>query len=345
MSYLDPPSNFSSRFHVRNQQRRRTPEDEALEKHIHGSLFPFESQPFNPCFPVQLPSRKVKSYARGTFGTGTVDGWGFISAAPFMVNNPAGNLLQYTVGAALAYDGFSNGTNVSSTNSPYVIADFAAQGLNGRCSAMSLRVRNITPMLSRGGTLYALKSPNDEILSCPTFNDAIGDLDATGNAVRCDTSGGEWQTISWCPRDSDQFEYGANPSALSFNGSLMTRTVAFVAQAPNVTIANQQTYEWEWVCHFDVIAFNNSNLLVHGATRGVSHLQVAKANQIVTDLHLNPKIIKNTASSKVAGFIADMIEAGQGAAEIVGAASDLVDRTAAIAPRVIASARALGAWL
>jgi len=343
MSYLDPPASFSSRFHVRNQQRRKTPEDEALEKHIHGSLFPFESQPFNNCYPVQLPSRKVKSYARGTFQTGT-DSWGYLFATPFMHNNPGAGYLSYSAGGAFAYDSGTNPSNVTLTNSPFDSGVFASSGILGRVSSCSIRVRNITPMLTRGGTLYALKSPNDDVLSVTAgFNDLIGDLDHTGDSIRCDTSGNEWQTLSWCPRDSDQMEYAPSPLPLTMSGAVMIRPLTFVAQAPGA--ANVQTYEWEWVTHFDVTAYSNSNQSIVGATRGIAHLQVSKANQIITDLHKQPKIIKNPASSQVAGFVADMIAAGQGAAEIVGAASDLVDRTAAIAPRVIASARALGAWL
>jgi len=355
MSYLDPPANFSQRFHVKNQQRRKTPEDEALETHIHGSLFPFESQPFNPCFSVQVPSRKVKAYARGTFTTSTgaagSDGWGYLISTPFASNNPAATYLNYSNGGVLPYDNFTNPVAVAVTNSPYTAAEFGTGLLNQRIASYSIRVRNITPMLNRGGTLFALKTANDyDFNGAGGFNAIIGQLDVTGNAIRCDTSGNEWQTLSWCPRDSDQFEYTSADRTVNFSNSgiALTRNMAFVAQSPGpfgVGSTTAQTYEWEWCCHFDVISANNNNYSIHGATRGISHLQVAKANQIVNDLQCHPKIIKNPGSSQVAGFIADMIAAGQGAAEIVGAASDLVDRTAAIAPRVIASARALGAWL
>lgn len=352
MSYRQPAKEFSNRHHVNPIARSKNAEDAALVKHIHASLYPFDAQPTNPCFRLQMPSRKLKSYSRGTFSTAThpstaVNNWGFVYITPVFCSDPTINECAYSAGSVVGHDSFTNGTAFSQTSSPFTRATYSTSALQARPLSCSLRVRNITPMLSRGGTLYAVKSPQDTQLSAQPFDTLISDLDVVGHAQRCDTSGDGWQTISWCPRDVDQMEYVAAASAQNFNSAQMLRTIAFVAQAPGspTTVANQQTYEWEAVWHFDVIADSSLTDYVHSSTRGIAHPHIEKVQQIISDLHVKPQIIMNPASNVISGFITDIIDAGHGVDQVVNAVCDLASKTAAIAPSVYRRVRALGSFL
>jgi len=351
MSYSSPLKEFSTRHRVKPGRRARSAEDEALVQHVHASLYPFDAQPTNPCFKVQLPSRKFKTYARGTFSTAAnpaaVNNWGFVYITPIFCNNPIVNECAFSTGTAVGHDGFTNATVLPATNSPYTRTDFAISFGQARPLSCALRVRNITPMLNRGGTLYAMKSPNDAELTTQPFDVQIPELDVIGHVHRCDTSGDGWQTISWCPRDIDQMEYTPNPSCQNFSGNQMIRTLAFVAQAPGpgTNLALQQTYEFEACWHWDMITVDSRTEQQHGLTRGLSHPHVEKVQQIIGELQTKPQVIQNNASNAIANFVVDVIDAGTGVNEVVNAVCDIASRTAAVLPSVYRRIRALGSFL
>lgn len=344
MSYSQPLKTFSTRFHTKPSRRNRNPEDAALVNHVHASIYPFHSQPVNSCYPHQPPSRKLKTFSRGTFATDTLanSGWGYVYTCPCAASNPTTSQMGQSQSIATTNDQFTSPFAIT-TNSPYVTADFGAASLTSRFVSCGLRVRNITPMLDRGGTLYALKSPNDYLLPGATFNSLIADLDVTGNCWRCDTSGGKWSYLAWCPGDRDQMEFTNNSVAFDqTNSTLMARTLAFVAQStPGIV----QTYEWEIVEHFEVNAQGSSGDLLHSNTRGLSHPHVEKANQIVNDLHRRPQIMENESSSALSSFIADVVTSGNDVKSIVDCACDIASKTAAVLPKVYAATRALGSFL
>jgi len=334
---------FSNRFKTRARRSGKSEEDEALKTHIHGSLYPFHSSPFASCFPDQPLARRYRTYARGTFATSTSDGAGYLLAAPFIHTNPAAGYLQYSPGAGVAHDIFSNGTNVTAVNSPYQATDFTGTTRYGRVTCMAIRCRNITSILDRGGTCYALKTPIQEPLIAAAFDTMIADLDTTGNSYRCDTNGGGWNYAVWVPTDSDQLDFWASPYAQSASSAILGPTLAFVAEAPTVT--KQQIYEWEWCCHGEVTSTSSTNETIHGASRGTPHLHCRKVNTVVNELVKNPKVTLNEPSNVLAGFITDCVKAGHGVQTILDAASDLADRTASVIPQALAVGRALGSYL
>jgi len=344
MSYSQPVKTFSNHFHTTPRRRNRDAEDQALVHHVHASLYPFHSQPVNSCFHLQPPSRKVKSFARGTFATDTLvnSGWGYVYACPCGANNPLAAQMAFSPGGAITNDGFANPQTLFS-NSPFLTADFGTALLNFRCISVGLRVRNITPLLSRCGTLYALRGNNDQSITGQAFNQSIADLDVTGNAWRCDTSGSKWSYLAWAPTDKDQMEF--TNQSVSFdltNSQLMARNLAFVAQAPSTS---QQTYEWEIVVHFEVMSGVGSSDLLHSCTRGVSHPRIEKVNNIIADLHRRPQIMENESSSALSNFIVDVTATGHDIKTIVDAACDIASKTAAVLPQVYAATRALGSFL
>jgi len=345
MSYSQPQKTFSNRFHTKPRRANRTAEDEALVNHVHASIYPFHSQPVNTCFPHQPPSRKLKTFARGTFSTDTLSGsgWGWVGIAPCASNNPPSGKCAFTNSVAVTNDAFGGAVAFSNINSPFASSEYNAAGIQSRHLSCGLRVRNITPMLSRAGTLYALKSPNDTNLTALGFNSLIADLDVTGNAWRCDTSGGKWSYLAWCPTDRDQMEFYTSDSPLSQDGSnIMNRNLAFVAQAPSTAV---QTYEFECVFHFEVVGVASTGDVLHSLTRGQSHPRVEKVNSIVNDLHRRPQIMENESSSALSSFISDISATGNDIKSIVDASCDIASKTAAILPQVYAATRALGSFL
>jgi len=345
MSYRQPPKTFSTRFHTRPSRRNRNPEDAALVNHVHAAIYPFHSQPVNSCFPHQPPSRKFKTFARGTFSTDTLSGsgWGFVYVGPTAANNPTTSTCAFSNQVAVTNDAFAGAIGFTNVNSPYANAEFAASGLQARHLSCGLRVRNVTPLLDRAGTLYALKSPNDYLLTGTAFNTLIADLDVTGNSWRCDTSGSKWSYLAWTPTDRDQMEYRGNSSPVDQSATTtMARTLAFVAQSPSTS---PQTYEFEFVNHFEVIGTDTTGDVLHSGTRGLSHLHVEKASQIIADLHRRPQIMENESSAALSGFIADVVATGNDVKTIVDTACDIASKTAAILPQVYAATRALGSFL
>jgi len=195
--YGDPNDDASSRFSRKANVDRRSAKESALVKHIHASLYPFHSPPVNPCFPHQQLAVSKKAFCRGTFTTGN-DGYGFIRATGAPSSSIPAGLIQFSPGGAVAHNSFANGTNVTVTNSEDPYANFGVNLLSCRIISFGLRCRNITSMLNRGGTCYALKDPNDNPIPSAAFNDLIAQLDVSGDSWRCSTSGDGWSCFPPC---------------------------------------------------------------------------------------------------------------------------------------------------
>jgi len=333
----------STRFQRRANVDNLSAKESAFVKHIHASLYPFHSGPVAPSFPHQQLARSGKTFCRGTFSTGN-DGYGFIRACPVGSRDLPAGLIQFSPGGAVAHNSFANGTDVLLTNGEDTFASFGVSGLNCRITSCGLRVRNITSMLNRGGTCFALKEPNDVPLPGSPFNNIISQLDVTGDSWRCSTSGDKWSYIAWCPRDRDQMEFAYTPIGLTNTGiSMGGPNLAFVVEAP--AVATTQKYEWEFVVHYQVISATGQNGLITGLTRGIAHENCEAVNGVVAELQKKPQIAENEASSELAPFIANCVEAGHDVGAIVTRACDLATRTAAVLPQVYAATRALGSWL
>lgn len=339
-------TNFSNRVvQLSSRRGRRTREDDELVKHTHACLYPFHTGPFNPTFLEQRLTRKIRGYTRGEFTTSSADNWGFIYACPSQANNTS-SLQMATNTLATAANAFANVQGVVAPNTPFAITDFGNLLLKSRITCCSLRIRNITPLLDRGGTLYAVRSPDDGSLPAQNFDSIISEYDITGNSWRCDTSGGKWNYLSWAPRDMDQMEFTPNPVPTSdFGLSNMARTMAFIAKAPGSLNEFPQTYEWEFVVHGEVLGGGTVNEQAHGATRGQSHHLTNKVHQVIAELHTKPPVALNEGNSVLAPFIVDAVKAGHAVADIVNVGCDIAQRAATILPSFLATTRALGSFL
>jgi len=326
MSYIH--STLQSRVSA-NSDLGRQPIDDALADHVHGSMYPFHTDSWNPTHvSCTYPSRKYKSFARGTFVTGTTDSWGYVFCEPYASNDSS--VVEFSAGGAFVYDAFGN-ASTSGTNSPYANATFNSTGNLSRNNACGLRIRNITPMLNRGGTCYALRSASDQRLT-GAFSSIIANLDVTGNSKRCDTSGDRWNYLYWVPRDVDQTEF--QPYAYTVADAVGTQifaNLAFVAQAPAGT---PQTYEWEYVCWSDIIT-TAASLAIHGATQNDPHIHTMKAHQVIAALQARPEVSQNEPSHYLSNFVTRAVLEGHRIADIVQKGCDIASRTASVAPEAM----------
>jgi len=338
---------FSNRVVPYNHRRgNRSKQDEELVKHTQGILYPFHTQMWSPTFLEQRATRKIRSFNRFTFTTavtGSGDGWGFVYTTPTAASDPS--LSQHAVNTpTLPSNNFANAVATGVFTSPYTRAEFTSSTAKSRCISCAMRVRNISTMLNRGGTLHALKSVDDGNIPGVSFDNIIAEYDISGNSWRCDTSGRKWSYLAWTGRETDQMEFSntASPPVGNNSGIEMARTLAFVAFAPG-SIA--QTYEVEIVNYFEVLGGGTENQVIQGATKGDGHHLTQKVHQVVSELHLRPSIMENEGNSVLAGFITDCVKAGHGVQDIVNAATDVAGKVATILPQALAATRALGSFL
>jgi len=320
-----------------------SPLDKALVRHVHGCLYPFHSQEWEPTHESSFASRKLRCYARGSFTTSTNDRWGWVRATPTLATDIAA--LDIGTPGAVAGDSFGGTILTVGANSPYSSSDFTAPNVLGRVNVCGIRVRNITTMLNRGGSLYALKSPADVPFTSAngTFNQILSNLEVSGHSRRCDTSGSKWSYLYWSTRDSDQNEYRSDSRPIGPNGGTVSLNLAFIAEAPP---GAPQTYEIEYLCWGEVIPCAQTNNSTQGLTRNQHHPLTSAAHPIIAELHNRVQITENEPNSQVASFVVSCLKAGEETADIVARATDLADRIVSGAPRVMATAsRVLGSFL
>jgi len=310
----------------------RQPIDESLAAHVNGCLYPFHTDYWNPTHNSStFPSRKLKVTARGQFVTSAgaaADEWGYVYAAPSLASNdPSGG---FSAGGNTAFDQFANATTFVN-NSPYVFADFSVAEYQSRHNVIGLRVRNITPMNDRGGTLFSLRSPSDSNLTGAAFNDLIQRCNVTGDVTRCDTTGSKWNYAYWVPRDIDQTEYEPFSFCVNPSGGQMTNVICFIAQGPE---GIPQTYEFEFVEFGEVIS-SAAYFPQHGCTSNDPHIHTLKCQQIIAKLHARPEVNQNEPSHALANFVTSAVLAGHRIADIVERGCDIASRAVNMGPSVM----------
>jgi len=209
------------------------------------------------CVPTltNFPTMKHSVRASGTFNTGATPYAGYVLVAPFVAMFNASSI-NYSQGA---YDGtgFWNGTvgeAGAATNSPYLPA-YTKEQVSTRLVACGLRVRNVSPALTRGGSLVGLETLGHGDLQGESLTSVL--MQDTAQRVAPD---GEWHSVVYHPQDDDEYDYlGANQIV----GERSNAFLGFVAQAQNVTYA--QSYEWEVY-----VVFEAKGSLVHGLTPSMS---------------------------------------------------------------------------
>jgi hypothetical protein len=222
------------------------------------------------CVPTltNFPTMKHSFRTRGTVTTSSTSGMGFVTMNPyFMLFNDTNALYQSnsTYTGSVISTGVATGITAAGSNSPYTSIQNGTQ-VKGRLVAAGLRVRNVTALLSRGGSLAAAESLNHTSLDTLNYTNLLL-MDTAGTL---DASLGSWQSVVWHPQDEDELDFIQNTDtgAPPFNAY----TLGFIMTAP--TVATVQNYEWEAYAVFEA-----KGQLVHGLTPSLSDPQGLAAVQ------------------------------------------------------------------
>lgn len=180
----------------------------AIDSYINAMCHPVTAPPCGiPKFPV-VPSLKYKNFERFTFATGT-DSHGWIAVRPVAARGMA-SVRTITNGSSTGA-AWTNGVSVTSAGFPYQTGDIGANAIHTRIVHMYLRVRNITPALSRGGTCELITMPDGRDL--PGSGLTQGDMSSfqpTGYWSQGRTDGG-WCGVHYYKSDPKDYDYNADP--------------------------------------------------------------------------------------------------------------------------------------
>jgi hypothetical protein len=218
----------------------------AVHEYASSLANPFASGP--SCGIPDLPAlmtRKSKVFTRGTFQTSSnagAQGCGFIVTSPcaavagdansVTINNPA-------TFSAPVIDLINAAQFVALTsNSDYVTADIGQANIVYRVVSHGIRIRNISPMVNRGGIIVGLHEPSHTCLEGFTIPTLDGYLEA---GRMSDTQ--EWTTLTYRPIETSDFNYRPILPPVPAAGAYDTYYMGFIVQAPSPALI--QTYEFE----------------------------------------------------------------------------------------------------
>jgi len=247
--------------------------------------------------------------AQGVCYTGTA-GFGFLMANPFegmYTTTPlaAGCPVEFS-DATFALSTFQNvpvaGVVAANTNSPYP-STYTREQVALRLVAAGLRIRNITPLLNRGGSLVGCETLGHQDIVGSTLTALLNQ----DTAERCNSSSEEWTSVMWHPTDPRELQFLAAsdiPAGYPSNANVL----GFCFVAP---VAIPQTYEWELV-----VAFEAKGTACHGLSQSESDpVGMARVQNLTASVQARkpveiPTLEWATGLLKSAGAIAGAAYAG-----------------------------------
>jgi hypothetical protein len=168
---------------------------------------------------------------------------------PCYDNSVAG---KYSAGGAFAY---VNWANPSDAILPNNLGQYSTNYLKGRVVSAALYVRNVTPLLNRGGQLISFRTPDstNAITAITGLNNIaeVMQLKGDGNAFSHDASDGKWKTLHYHKSDPSDYDYqgGSYPQNTAY-------CMGFLASAPTTSL---QTFEYEFVEIIESIGVMDTN--------------------------------------------------------------------------------------
>lgn len=247
----------------------------ATTAYLHAASDPFEAPPCAVPNSPALMTAPRKVWSKGSFSSSTVPAaldTGFIVISPEtgMVNDLA---VGYTNSAALAVPNVNLGASVATfSNSEFTSAALGPNAMQARVVSVGLRIRNITPSLTRGGQCIGLTEPAHG--SVNGFTVAI--MDSYNESER---HGGkelsQWLELIWHPVDTDDYDFVSVPN--------VTPCMGFIVTAPS---ASPQTYEYEI---YGIYEYQGRNVIGKVFSVADSRGYEAVANTIVS----SPKLHKS----------------------------------------------------
>jgi hypothetical protein len=213
------------------------------------------------CVPTlqSQPSGKYSVFARGTATSSTTTGFGYIIASPSYGAVSNVGVASYTLpgylsdGSAIPSGGTTTGVAQAFTNSQFVTQLSITQA-QYRVVGFGLRVRNTTPVMFRGGTLWGLESPDHSDLYGGTITPNNTTQFTTTEYLPAESS--EWSSVVWHPITNSDYGYSqviqVAPGAITSGGNL-----AFFFLAPQISGSPaSQTYEFEIFGSYEYVGSN-----------------------------------------------------------------------------------------
>lgn len=211
------------------------------------------------CLPaaiLNIPSRKMKTYATGTLSTSSTTGTGFILVRPaWMAFAGSGgatiNAVTFSnssfTGTAFDNNDATTGVDIAQSNSEYLsgaVSTSVSSGIQYRLVACAIEVENTTPWSTRGGLATGVCEPNHLSLNGKTEPE-ISVLDG---AFRESVSSGGNSKFTL------KYNGPVEPGELDYSDSILNG-------APNnlpfmgiwFSGPNSQTYMWRVVAHFEIV--------------------------------------------------------------------------------------------
>lgn len=240
---------------------------------------PFSNNLKEVCIPDEWaqPSYKVAVRAFTTLVTGT-GGWGWVIADPQAISNDAANNARAILSTTAAYVGSQSRINildpdllkVNATRAPYSQATLISQtGPKYRIVACGLRIRYTGKAIDRGGTIIALRHPNNE-----TLNDLDeSQLRGLNNSVPGPVHQDKWTSVNWIPVNA------SNQAFKTYDPSSYTHSMGFFVRSatPGATFEVQAMYLTEYV------GANIATTPSHSDTVGMAAIRNSLPERIITE--------------------------------------------------------------
>jgi len=215
---------------------------QAVRAYVHAIVDPFDALPCSVPNQPPLMTRPAKYWSKGTFSTSSVaaaQDTGFIACVPIngVFNNASFIYYNSAAYSSTIVDVTTAGqfTTVAS-NADYPLADFSAATKTARIVAAGLRIRNITPALTRGGQCVGLAEPAHGTLNGLSIQGFNAYQESNKHGPKETAS---WIELLWRPAESDDMDfYSTFAPGNSVNGACL----GFLIQGP---AANPQSYEYE----------------------------------------------------------------------------------------------------
>jgi hypothetical protein len=213
------------------------------------------------CVPTlqSQPSGKYSVFARGTATSSGTTGFGYIIASSSYGAVSNVGAVAYTTplygsdGSITPNGGGGLGVAQAYTNSQFV-SQLSITQAQYRTVGFGLRVRNTTPVMFRGGTLWGLESPDHSDLFGGTITPNGTTQLTTTEYLPAESS--EWSSVVWHPITNSDYGYSQVVQAIS-GSPTVGGNLAFFFLAPQISGSPaSQSYEFEIFGSYEYVGSN-----------------------------------------------------------------------------------------
>jgi len=194
----NPRTRRPSRGNGGRTQRVVDPSEQCARDYAKVLINPFDAPPACLPWPPALRSRKIKSWAKGSFyaqdgALGGTAGFGFIAVKPTMAGDN-GFVLHSNTSSTTTNINTGLGTTVVTNNSSHNNADFTTDAVSGRIVSVGLKIRWAGTTLNMNGSAVGLEHPSHQSL----LGNTTHDLRAWDRAKLVPITR-DWTAITWQP--------------------------------------------------------------------------------------------------------------------------------------------------